>query len=75
MIFYFFFIKLIRVTIVMERLNMEEEFSKYDPTEYLTSEAEINAYLKEAIEIGDLELISVVLNDIEKTRKNNSHHP
>ncbi|CAJ1782816.1 TPA: hypothetical protein P2N00_003214 [Aeromonas salmonicida] len=54
---------------------MEEEFSKYDPTEYLTSEAEINAYLKEAIEIGDLELISVVLNDIEKTRKNNSHHP
>lgn len=59
----------------MENINMEEEFSKYDPAEYLTSEAEINAYLKEAIEIGDLELISVVLNDIEKIRKSNSHHP
>lgn len=47
---------------------MEEGFSKYDPTEYLTSEAEIKAYLDEAVEVGDPELISVVLDDIAKVR-------
>ena len=47
---------------------MEEGFSKYDPTEYLTSEAEIKAYLDEAVEVGDQELISVVLDDIAKVR-------
>ncbi|HHQ4923831.1 hypothetical protein Q7I20_17890 [Aeromonas veronii] len=48
---------------------MEEGFSKYDPTEYLTSEAEIKAYLDEAVEVGDPELISVVLDDIAKARR------
>ncbi|WP_348686245.1 DNA-binding protein [Aeromonas bestiarum] len=47
---------------------MEEGFSKYDPTEYLTSEAEIKAYLDEAVEVGDPELISAVLDDIAKVR-------
>ncbi|WP_272939957.1 hypothetical protein [Aeromonas veronii] len=40
---------------------MEEQFSKYDPTEYLTNEAEINAYLDEAMAIGEPNLISAVL--------------
>jgi probable addiction module antidote protein len=52
----------------MEREYMEEEFSKYDPTEYLTNEAEISAYLDEAVEVGDPELITVVLDDIAKVR-------
>ncbi|MFQ2659430.1 DNA-binding protein [Aeromonas caviae] len=47
---------------------MEEEFSKYDPTEYLTNEAEINAYLDEAIRIGESDLISAVLDDILKAK-------
>lgn len=47
---------------------MKEGFSKYDPTEYLTSEAEIKAYLDEAVEVGDPELIFVVLDDIAKVR-------
>ncbi|MCY9815251.1 DNA-binding protein [Aeromonas caviae] len=47
---------------------MAEKFSKYDPTEYLTSDAEIVAYLDEAVEVGDSELISVVLDDIAKVR-------
>ncbi|MGC5428837.1 hypothetical protein L7P61_21990 [Aeromonas veronii bv. sobria] len=47
---------------------MEEQFSKYDPTEYLTNEAEINAYLDEAMAIGEPNLISAVLNDIAKAR-------
>lgn len=47
---------------------MEEEFSKFDPTEYLTSEAEIHAYLDEAMSIGEPNLISTVLNDIAKAR-------
>lgn len=38
---------------IVERRDMEEGFSKYDPTEYLTSEAEIKAYLDEAAEVGD----------------------
>lgn len=45
---------------------MEEEFSKYDPTEYLTNEAEIHAYLDEAMTIGEPNLISAVLDDIAK---------
>ncbi|MER0509633.1 hypothetical protein ABR850_09355 [Aeromonas veronii] len=48
---------------------MEEGFSKYEPAEYLTSEAEIKAYLDEAVEVGDPELISVVLDDIAKARR------
>ncbi|QJT27667.1 hypothetical protein NQU91_11015 [Aeromonas hydrophila] len=47
---------------------MEEGFSKYDPTEYLTSEAEIKAYLDEAMTIGEPNLISAVLDDIAKAR-------
>lgn len=47
---------------------MEEEFSKYDPTEYLTNEAEINAYLDEAIRIGESDLISAVLDDILRAK-------
>jgi DNA-binding phage protein len=48
---------------------MEEQFSKYDPTEYLTNEAEINAYLDEAMTIGEPNLLSAVLrNDITKTK-------
>lgn len=75
LIFFFFCINLIKIIIVIKKLNMEVKFSKYDPPEYLTSEAEINAYLKEAIEIGGLDLISVILNDIENIRQNNSRHP
>jgi probable addiction module antidote protein len=47
---------------------MEEEFSKYNPTEYLTNEEEINAYLDEAMRIGEPYLISAVLDDIAKAR-------
>ncbi|ECF0157177.1 hypothetical protein EYA11_21350 [Salmonella enterica subsp. enterica serovar Mbandaka] len=47
---------------------MEEQFSKYDPTEYLTNEAEINAYLDEAMTIGEPNLLSAVLNDITKAK-------
>ncbi len=47
---------------------MEEKFSRYDPTEYLTSEAEINAYLNEAIDIGVPILLSVALADIAEAR-------
>lgn len=47
---------------------MEEEFSKFDPTEYLTSEAEIHAYLDEAMRIEEPDLVSVVLDDIAKAR-------
>lgn len=47
---------------------MEEEFSKYNPTEYLTNEEEINAYLDEAVRIGEPDLISAVLDDIAKAK-------
>ncbi|MFM5022702.1 MULTISPECIES: hypothetical protein [Aeromonas] len=41
---------------------------KYDPTEYLTNEEEINAYLDEAMRIEEPNLLSVVLDDIAKAR-------
>ncbi|MGE6108216.1 DNA-binding protein [Aeromonas sobria] len=47
---------------------MKEEFSRYEPSEYLTNELEITAYLNEAIEIGDPELLAIVLGDIAKAR-------
>jgi probable addiction module antidote protein len=47
---------------------MKEEFSRYEPSEYLTNELEITAYLNEAVEIGDPELLAIVLGDIAKAR-------
>lgn len=47
---------------------MKEEFSRYEPSEYLINELEITAYLNEAIEIGDPELLAIVLGDIAKAR-------
>lgn len=47
---------------------MKEKFSRYEPSEYLTNELEITAYLNEAVEIGDPELLAIVLGDIAKAR-------
>ncbi|MFM5076842.1 helix-turn-helix domain-containing transcriptional regulator [Aeromonas caviae] len=47
---------------------MKEEFSRYEPSEYLMNELEITVYLNEAIETGDPELLAIVLGDIAKAR-------
>ncbi|ANB68095.1 MULTISPECIES: DNA-binding protein [Aeromonas] len=46
----------------------DEEFSRYDTMEFLVSEAEVTAYLNEAIEEEDPKLLSAVLDDIAKVR-------
>lgn len=55
---------------LMEARGMEgdEEFSRYDTMEFLVSEAEVTAYLNEAIEEEDPKLLSAVLDDIAKVR-------
>ncbi len=46
----------------------DEEFSRYDTIEFLVSEAEMTAYLNEAIKEEDPKLLSAVLDDIAKVR-------
>jgi DNA-binding phage protein len=51
------------------RQDMEERFSKYDPTEYLTNEAGSMPHLDEAMTIGEPNFtLSAVLNDITKPK-------
>jgi len=46
----------------------EEQFSRYDTTDYLQSEEEIAAYLEAVTEDGDPALIAAALGDIAKAR-------
>ncbi|MGY3975987.1 helix-turn-helix domain-containing transcriptional regulator [Aeromonas mytilicola] len=47
---------------------MKEEFTRFEPADYLISEAEREAYLNAAIEEEDPYLLTVVLSDIAKAR-------
>ena len=44
------------------------ETRKWDPAEHLTTPEDIAAYLSEALEYGDPELMPRVLADIERAR-------
>ncbi|OLF56789.1 putative addiction module antidote protein [Aeromonas veronii] len=46
----------------------KEEFTRFDPAEILTTEAEISAYLNEAIATEDPSLLAAALGDIAKAR-------
>ena len=45
-----------------------EEFTRFEPAEYLATEAEISAYLNEAIAAEDPNLLAAALGDIAKAR-------
>lgn len=47
---------------------MKEEFTPFEPADYLISEAERAAYLNAAIEEEDPYLLTVVLSDIDKAQ-------
>ncbi|BDA13625.1 hypothetical protein KAM339_021660 [Aeromonas caviae] len=47
---------------------MKEEFTPFEPADYLISEAEKATYLNAAIEEEDLYLLTVVLSDIDKAQ-------
>ena len=44
----------------------EEQFSKYDVADHLTSRVEIAAYLEAAKEESDLSLLTAVMEDIHR---------
>ena len=46
----------------------QEEFTRFEPAEILTTEAEIAAYLNEAMAEGDPNLLAAALGDIAKAR-------
>ncbi|MGL6551662.1 addiction module antidote protein [Aeromonas hydrophila] len=46
----------------------KEEFTRFEPAEILTTEAEITAYLNEAMAEGDPNLLAAALGDIAKAR-------
>lgn len=47
---------------------MKEEFTPFEPADYLISEAERTAYLNAAIEEEDPYLLTIVLSAIEEAR-------
>ncbi|USV59394.1 helix-turn-helix domain-containing transcriptional regulator [Aeromonas encheleia] len=47
---------------------MKEEFTRFEPADYLINEAERAAYLNAAIEEEDPCLLTVALSDIAKAR-------
>ena len=46
----------------------KDQFSPYQVTDYLTNTAEITAYLKEAKEENDPELLAAVIEDIRQIK-------
>lgn len=53
-------------------MEMDVQFRRYDPANYLKTEDDITAYLDAVMEDGDPVLIAAALEDIARVRVENS---